>query len=329
MNKIRRQKNSAKSSNSYSTRPRRRPKADPKRLTSLNIQTMDHLARHLGCEVNELRKWSSNPEKFFRKGIIPHATKPRPKCTPRSPRLKRVLGNLNDLLQRMAMDPAIHGGRRERSPKTNAMPHLAQHTLLKLDIQNFFPSVSRDLVKGALIYRAGCAPEVADVLAAICTPFDQLPQGSPHSMMVAALVIDRMVKRLRRMSEKHGGQCTQYVDDSSISGPPSIGRLESLARRIIESEGFKSNPQKTQVVQGDAEKVVTGLKVNAVLDIPREKIDDLKKAITAVRDTKPDDRAIQSLEGRISYYRDANPGAAKQLRRKLLRLLRTHGIHRK
>lgn len=254
--------------------------------------------------------------------------KPRPKCTPKSPRLKKVLGNLNDLLQRLEMDPAMHGGRRGRSPLTNARPHVRHHTLMKLDIENFFPSITRVMVKEALLFRAGCSPEVGEILAAICTPFDQLPQGSPHSSMTAALVVDRLVKRLRRLTEKHGGSYSQYVDNSAISGPPHIDRLQRLAVKIIESEGLKVNTDKTGISRGEAEKVVTGFRVDKSIDIPSERIDALKSDIESFASHRPTVQEIASIEGRLSYYASANKGAAKQLRRRMNRHLRTRSINR-
>lgn len=275
-----------------------------------------------------MRKWAADPERFYRDGIIPHPTKPRPKCTPVSDRLKEVLGRLNDLLQRLQIDPAFHGGRRGRSALTNAKPHVRKPAVMTQDIQDFFPSVTRDMVVDAFIRQAGCTPEVANLLGAICTPKNQLPQGSSHSPMVSALVLNPVVRRLRRLAESHGGDGTQFVDDTAISGPAYLERLEPVAQRIIEEAGFKVHPEKGGTVHHDQEQMITGYGVNDGVNLGREEMKVLRRTIDNMRYCRPSEREVCSVEGRIARLRQVNPGSAKQYRRKLLRILREHGMER-
>ena len=310
---------------SWKPKQKNSPRKPKRALESLQIRSLKHLAHHLGCSVTELEKYAADPERFYREGVIP-GKKPRPKCTPKSPRLKGVLKRLNDLLQRLDLDPAAHGGRRGRSTITNALPHVHQKLLVQLDIQDFFPSVTREMVREALVSRCGCTPDVATALSAITTPFNALPQGSPHSTIMAAVVVDHMVRRLRGLAERHHGTCSQYVDDTTLSGPLYLERMKGLAARIVEDEGFRVHPDKLKVVPSDQEQEVTGWGVNDGLRAPREKIREVYLRIKRIRDYPPPPSDIASLLGQIEHFRRAEPGTAKQLRRRLLRALRLHGI---
>ncbi len=298
----------------------------PRQLSKLNIHRIEHLAKHMGCSIPELRKWASTPEQHYYKRTLNTGKKPRPICCPRSPRLKSALTRLNDLLQRMRLDPAMHGGRRSRSPLTNARPHVRRQIVIKEDIKDFFPSCSRKQVEAAFIRQAGCSPDIARILAAICTPHNQLPQGSPHSSMVAALVLNRIVRRLRHLALKHGGAMTQYVDDTTISGPSHMAGLVTLIRKIIESEGFSVHPDKQQILGREKDQEVTGLRVNDRLDASRELHSTLRHKIVWMRVRKPTLQEVQSVEGQLAYLGQVNPGAAKLMRRRLIRNLKKHGI---
>ncbi len=85
------------------------------------------------------------------------------------PRLKNIQRRiLADILDHIPLHTAVHGFRRGRSIKTFAAPHVGQQIVLKIDLQDFFPSIRVARVRA--IFRAVGYPEqVADLLAGLCT----------------------------------------------------------------------------------------------------------------------------------------------------------------
>ena len=301
----------------------KRCKGKRRPLANLNIRKNQHLAYQLGCEVDELKKYARRPSRYYRHGTFTSNGKQRPKTVPASPRFKTILKRLNRLLQRLDLPTEIHGGREGKSARTNARQHVNKPLLLKLDIEDFFPSVAREQVREAFA-RKGCTSEIADLLARITTPDECLPQGSPPSPVIAAMVTEPLVLRLRGLARQHGAALGQYIDDACLSGPEHLKKLKPLAIRIIESEGFAVHPRKRETLTADEEQTVTGLKVNRGLDVPREKLNEAKQMIEDFRYKTPEAAEVRSLVGKIDHMRPLNKGAAKQLRSRLNRCLKRH-----
>jgi len=123
--------------------------------------------------------------------------------------------------------------------KTFAAPHLGQRVVLKMDLQDFFPSISG--VRIQTIFRLLGYPEaVADLLGGICTNAvprrvwneaaaetdhgrlqyasilytrPHLPQGAPTSPALANVCAYPVDCRLTGLAPSAGGQYTRYADD--------------------------------------------------------------------------------------------------------------------
>ena len=80
----------------------------------------------------------------------------------------------------------VHGYIPGRSIISNAEKHVGQRWLLRLDIKDFFPSITYVRVRGLFM-----APpfymerNVATLLARLCVLDDMLPQGSPASPIIS------------------------------------------------------------------------------------------------------------------------------------------------
>lgn len=278
---------------------------------TLRIRTVDHLARRLRCSRNELLKYAQEPERYFREGSFTDKKgKVRPKTVPQG-RLRAILENLNTLIHSMELHPAIHGSRRSRSYLTNAKVHVNKSVVLNLDIRDCFPSITHSMVARSFHRVAKCSPEISGILARISTPFGILPQGAPHSPMVANLALVPLILRLNKLADDHRAAHSQYVDDVTISGSDRIRGLKRLVCKIIEQEGFSIAPEKMHVRGRDMEQVVTGVRVNEGLDVTRERLAAVKKEM-AQGCVMP-----SSLEGKIRAIKKLNPGVARLLERQM------------
>ncbi len=81
---------------------------------------------------------------------------------------------LTNILDRIPVHPAVHGFRRGRSIKTFAAPHVAQRVVLRMDVENFFPTFSGTRIQ-TFFRTAGYPEPVADLLGGICT--NAVPRG--------------------------------------------------------------------------------------------------------------------------------------------------------
>jgi RNA-directed DNA polymerase len=268
------------------------------------------------------------------------------------PRLKEIQRRiLAFLLNEIPLHPATHGFRRGRSIKTFTAPHVGQRVLVRMDLENFFPSISGARVQ-ALFRTIGYPEPIADLLGGICTnaaPRDvwnehgyavsplhlretralyarpHLPQGAPTSPALANLCAYRMDCRLAGLARSTGAAYTRYADDLAFSGDGvferSTDRFSTHVAAILRDEGFDANHRKTRVMRQSVRQSLTGLVVNERVNIRRVDFDRLKATLTNCvrsgperqnRDAHPDFRS--HLEGQVGFVEMINPVKAKRLR---------------
>lgn len=268
------------------------------------------------------------------------------------PRLKAIQRQiLTGILDHVPPHAAAHGFRRSRSIRTFAEPHVARDVVIKLDLNDFFPSIRVAQVQ-ALFRSIGYPESVADALAGLCTnstpnevwddglfaPRDprihqqiqkyrqpHLPQGAPTSPAVANLCAYRMDCRLKGLADSASATYTRYADDLAFSGD---GDFQRVAKRfhyhacaIAMEEGFSVHHRKTRIMRQGVRQRIAGIVVNQGLNIPREDFDRLKATLTNCirlgaqtqnRDGHDDFRS--HLEGRVSFVEMVNPARGRRLR---------------
>jgi RNA-directed DNA polymerase len=205
----------------------------------------------------------------------------------------------------------LHGGIKGHSNKTNAAYHIGKPAVINFDIKGFFPSITSKMVYRLFRKRLGCSTYVSDVLTGLVTLNGHLPQGSPTSTVVANLVISPLANRLKILSNKHNSDYGQFVDDGTLSGPRYMGKLRKLIEKIIRQEGFEASqkPHKRKTMYSNEEQIVTGIRVNKRLDVPKQKIDEIKKELARFEQLPADNlspKEIASLKGKIQYVASLN-----------------------
>ena len=262
---------------------------------------------------------------------------------------------LHEVLDHVPPHDAAHGFTRGRSVLTHAVVHTGQSVVLRLDLRDFFASVSAGRVYG--LFRAvGYGHSVAHALAGVCTntistmvwnaaerptqPWliqphfwlgrqlatPHLPQGAPTSPALANLAAFSIDRRLTGLSAAFSMRYSRYADDLTFSGPRMTSganrALIELAARIIGEEGFRLHPDKSSLRSAAQRQLVTGVVVNQTPNLPRDDYDRLKAQLhrLAVDGPDPDNRArpvdLQAhLRGRVAWVAALNPRRGEKLRR--------------
>ncbi|QOY86896.1 reverse transcriptase family protein [Paludibaculum fermentans] len=266
------------------------------------------------------------------------------------PRLKemqrQILGEILDLVP---AHPAAHGFCPGRSIRTFAEPHVGRPVVLRMDLQDFFPSLPAARIQA--VFRTLGYPElVADLLAGVCTNrthssvlrtprpaipqveliearrlyhWPHLPQGAPTSPALANLCAYRADCRLTGLARNFGAIYTRYADDLAFSfGQPSdVRRFSTYAAAILLEEGFAVNHRKTRIMTRGMQQRLAGLVTNDHLNIPRSDFDTLKAILTNCvrlgpatqnRAGVPDFRA--HLNGRVGFVESIHTGKGSRLR---------------
>ena len=259
-----------------------------------------------------------------------------------------------DMLALLPSHEAVHGFRRGRSTVTFAGPHAGRSVVLRMDLQEFFPSCSGPRIQ-ALFRTLGFPEHVADTLGGLCTtvtprsfwhsrgdeidPVEMqrarelyarthLPQGAPCSPALANLCALRMDRRLAGLASAAGGVYTRYADDLAFSGDAifarAAGRFATQVAAIASEEGFSVQHRKTRLMRRSICQKLAGITVNVRPNLPRSEVDQLKATlVNAVRhgplsqnrESHPDFRGY--LAGRVAYVGMVNPARGARLRKLL------------
>ncbi len=203
--------------------------------------------------------------------------------------LKAVQRALGTMLQTLFQpSDAAMGFVTDRSVATNARCHLHQNCVLNLDLENFFPSITKARVRRALERELADripSSEVRSLICSLCTIPNQsgievLPQGAPTSPVLSNIVLKGLDRRLAAFAGAHGYNYTRYADDITFSHDRPIRRFSPFfmerVRTIIEEYGLKINERKTKVSVKGERLEVTGLTVGEKVNVPRTYIKQLR-----------------------------------------------------
>jgi RNA-directed DNA polymerase len=290
----------------------------------LNIRTLKHLSYRLGIPESVLQSISASAqdsydrfEKKKKNGKIRVFNSP-------FPRLKSLQKKLSILLSELALPDNIHSYRKGRSIKTNAIPHIGNDYLLKLDIKDFYPHISNKMVYN-LFQSLGCAPNVCRILTKLTTKEGHLPQGAPTSPFIANHIIAKVARRINGLENGHNLVATYYGDDISISGSYRVNNFKSLVRRIVSQEGLKISEEKFAVLGPNEEKVIAGVSVGKNgMSAPKKYYNELVDQI--LNFTMTEDKC-SSIDGKIAYVTQLNTQQGCDLRIMHNRVLHTKNIN--
>lgn len=227
------------------------------------------------------------------------------------PRLKQLQRRLLDeIMVHIPPHESAHGFRPGRSVLSFVEPHVGQTIVLKMDLRDFFVSITSGRVM-AIFLTAGYPEPVARLLTGLCTntvpllvwnqegPLEldpsrsaagwqarrlyrqpHLPQGAPTSPALANLAAHRLDARLAGLARAAGACYTRYADDLVFSGGElfarSIARFARHAAAIALEEGFAVQHRKTRVMRQGVRQRAAGVVINQKVNITRSDYDRLK-----------------------------------------------------
>jgi RNA-directed DNA polymerase len=229
----------------------------------------------------------------------------------------------------------VHGFIADRSVKTNAMAHLNRRFVINIDLKDFFPTITQRRVEGMLT-SLGVNAQVADIIAHICCNNGHLPQGAPSSPLLSNMICFRLDKKLLDLAKETRCIYTRYADDITFSsyqpptalfeaGLPPAGRFtpELLAakfRDIFRKNGFVINPDKTHYADRHSRRVVTGIKINEILNVDRRYVRNIRAALRSIETLGIDD-----AEKKFREQHGGRSGLAPFLRGKISYLTHIKG----
>ena len=195
-----------------------------------------------------------------------------------------------------------------RNTATNALPHLGCAVLIKLDIKDFFPSVTRDMLRPLLWYFAYREPKALERILDLCMMDRGLPQGAPTSPFLSNLVLRKFDIAAYQFANLMGAKYTRYADDLTFSlsedDPIKARKIVSGMRSLLVEQGFELNekPNKLKILRGHQAQQVCGITLNSGKPTISKKQRRLVRAARhAIENGRPASMSLASVEGWESY----------------------------
>jgi RNA-directed DNA polymerase len=247
------------------------------------------------------------PMRNYRYSVLPRSGSPVRMIECPKSRLKAVQRQvLHDILDWIPAHSAAHGFTRGRSALTHATEHTGRYVVIRLDLEDFFASITAGRVFG--IFRAAGYPESGSyTLTALTT--NVVPASVWHGLQ----------------------RPTDPADDLTLSASERIMRtanpLRAQIAKIAREEGFVVNERKSSLRTSAGGQQVCGIVVNHHTNFRRSDYDALKAILhnaarrgpdSQNREAVPDFRA--HLMGRVGWVEQLNPVRGEKLRRELARI---------
>lgn len=237
------------------------------------VFNLQHLALLIGIGHSMLRRMYYARDRFYRTYTIKKRSGGERLIESPYPSLKMVQRWILDniLLPSAEIHPSSVGFTRGKTIVDNAYPHLGSDVLLKMDIKDFFPSITEESVKHYFL-ALGYDAYMSGILGCLCCKDGRLPQGAPTSPILSNVLYRRMDIDLAGLAHQEGLRYTRYADDLTFSGARIPISIIKSIEGTVNSHNLRVNREKTRRSGKGSRKIVTGVSISSgIITIPRER----------------------------------------------------------
>ena len=247
--------------------------------------------------------------------------------------LKSIHGRIKCLILQSAVFPEyLQGGISDKlSPRgqgTNARIHVGKRTLITEDVENFYPSVTDEMIYDIWHGFFRFPPPVAQCLTMLTTRDKTLPMGAKTSTLLANLVFWRDEHALVQKLCSRGISYTRLIDDITCSSNRDLSfreltwvirNLHGMGRRL----GLRLKRKKQTIAFAREAMIATKLLVNTRVSLP-QKVRSQTRAILngylewlQSQDRWIPEERFNEISGKLSYLKQHHSAEAEELRSKL------------
>lgn len=234
--------------------------------------------------------------------------------------LKHLLGQVIDPI----LPTYVVGFRSGFNLKKNGDQHLGKKWVINLDIKDFFPSITKELLQKELIVYSDLLKEHGYLFSdfiEFAVLNRALPQGSPISPLLSNYIGYKLIdiKVYPYLLERFGNNFgyTRYADDLTISlDTPSIREevndIVKSVVNIVESDGlFSINRKKVNVMHRSERQIVTGIVVNNKTSLGKKEKLKYRAIVHQIKNNKIE--MTDTLQGKLAWLNSVDPEYYKKL----------------
>lgn len=283
------------------------------------INTIASLSLALKVPIESLNRLENTSHDYFRL----HEIEEKPDGSLRKkynllPELKSLHRKIvYNILKKCEFPFYIKGSIKGGDYIVNASLHSHRRLLIKLDVSNFFDSISNDQVYRIWKDFFNFDADVASMLTNICCFEGHLVQGAPVSSYLANILFWKSEPSIVQQLEYQNILYTRYVDDISLSSShkltkEEISRYIKCVKKMMREHGVKSKRRKTKILSASKNMSLHNLNVNSQNpSLPKQKRDKIRADLHKLQEKTACDfsdlKIIRSLHGKINSTKRTNP----------------------
>lgn len=236
---------------------------------------------------------------------------------------------LKNILIGLPVHPLATAYRKESSIRLNAVSHVNNNYLLRVDFQDFFNSLSgADVVTVLEANRHRLAEgkltdsDISLVRQIVCR-FDSLTIGAPTSPLLSNAIMFEFDVSWSATAQANRVTYTRYADDLYFStNQPNVlqGLLESLRAFLVTMSvpTLRINDRKTAFSSRKRRRLAAGLVLTSdrKISIGRHKKRMLKALVNKLKHRELEPERVTHLRGWIAYLHSVEPSFVKALEKK-------------
>lgn len=221
--------------------------------------TQRDIGKLTGESRDDLRRLVNYKQQFIvRRQIVAAKGKTRDLAYPVT-RLRAFHERMKFHLNKIKQPDYLFSPRKNKCQRDNAEGHLNQRQYLTLDLRQFYPSTSDEMVRRWFRNELGMYDDVAGLLTHLCTVDGKVAFGSPLTPVLCTLIHRRMFDEIAEICRIRGLNYSVWVDDLTISGSFVPREVLAEIRNVIRRHGLKSHRIKYRT--GNRAVFITGVGV--------------------------------------------------------------------
>lgn len=234
------------------------------------IVGVNHLAKLTGVDSDTMKSMITSSRSFYRTFMIPKRKGGLRKIEAPYPTLLKVQRWIYEsILLKIPLNEDATGFVRGKSIVNNAEVHVGKKCVVKMDVQDFFPSIKWYQIY-AIFHRLGYPKNISQYLTSLCCLNGAIPQGAATSPALSNIFSKRLDARLAGLSKKYSVVYTRYADDVTFSGDYISRGFVGKVHAIFADERLTLNEKKNRWLRGNCQKIITGISISSgKMKVPR------------------------------------------------------------
>lgn len=272
------------------------------------------LASLLEEDAGLIEEISKNTANFYNKFTIPKRDGSRRTINAPCPDLKRIQKKiLHKILYGARASTCSHGFMNGKGIKTNALQHVGKEVVVKMDLSHFFDTINKDMVRAAFaehLDKRDCFIKCFNLISDLCTLNGFTPQGAPTSPTLSNIVFKNIDFSLKGLATQRCSTYTRYADDLTFSSDDKkLPSIIPIVTSIVNKHGFRINTKKTGVFRKGGRQPVTGITVNQIPSVPRDKRMKFRAKLHNIKTGKIPQEEVNfaEIDGYANFINMVNP----------------------